>query len=83
LQPWVIALVRAALAKQPEQPWGWALEDKNGDGFLTRPRLREFFGAANHEHEPLTLEDVASADKEWPGLAPFRLVTLHAKPSRT
>lgn len=64
-----------------ERPaWGWAIVDKNGDELLTRPRLREFFGAANHKHPPFTDQELANADKEWPGLAPFSIVTLYTAP---
>lgn len=63
-----------------QEPWGWAIVDKNGNEHETRPRKREFFGDVAHEQpswEPSILE---SCVKDWPGLAPFSLVTLYTSP---
>jgi hypothetical protein len=68
--------------RQDCEPWGWAIVDKNGDDIRARVRLVNFFGAVNHQQEPLTKEDVAQADSEWAGLAPCRLVTLYAAPPK-
>lgn len=71
----------AAGPQQDQTPWGWAIVDKNGDELLTRPRLREFFGAVNHEREPFSATELANANREWPGIAPFSIVTLYTHPA--
>ena len=70
----------AALAQQAQEPWGWAIEDKHGVAQAIRPARKEFFGCIQAT-EPFTVEDVEKMGREWPGLAPHRIVKLYATPS--
>lgn len=79
-----LAAIDAALSAQEVpagEPWGWAIVDKNGDEQLTLARLSRFFGVVNHEADPYDADDLARADRESPGLAPHRIVTLYAAPA--
>lgn len=58
---------------------GWAIVDNRGCEARCRLSLQDFFGAVT-EGDPLTAEDVAKLDAEYPGLAPHRLVTLYTAP---
>lgn len=61
-------------------PWGWAIEDKHGVAQAIRPARKEFFGCVQST-EPFTAEDIAKMDREWVGIAPHRIVTLHTRPA--
>lgn len=73
------AYALTALAQQAQEPWGWAIEDKHGVAQAIRPARKEFFGCIQAA-EPFTVEDVEKMGREWPGLAPHRIVKLYATP---
>ena len=68
-----------AIAQQAQEPWGWAIEDKHGVAQAIRPARKEFFGCIQAT-EPFTVEDVEKMGREWPGLAPHRIVKLYTAP---
>lgn len=70
---------RAQAAEQ--EPFGWAIVDKEGCEQTTRARVSDLFGAP-YEASPLTQKDCARWDREFPGCAPHRLVTLYTTPVR-
>ena len=72
----------AVLTAQAQQakPFGWAIVDKNGHLCNMRARLDDFFGA-EREQEPFDSDRVAYRDREFPGLAPHRIVTLYEAPA--
>ena len=74
-----IAALRAALEAQQEPAFGWAIVCNKGTTAQVCARVRDFFGAVM-EVEPFGPEDLQRRDREWPGLAPHRLVTLYAAP---
>lgn len=74
----------APAAPTSGEPWGWAIVDKNGDEHHTRPRLCSFFGAKNVPSDPFDADDLAKANRDAPGLAPYSIVTLYvAAPGAT
>ena len=74
-----ITALRAALEAQREPAFGWAIVCNKGTTAQVCARVRDFFGAVM-EVEPFGPEDLQRRDREWPGLAPHRLVTLYAAP---
>ena len=71
--------LRAAIEAQQEPAFGWAIVCNKGTTAQVCARVRDFFGAVM-EVEPFGPEDLQRRDREWPGLAPHRLVTLYAAP---
>ena len=56
--------------------FGWAIVDKNGCTRDVRHRITDFFGVSEIR-EPLSQENINHFDREWPGLAPHKIVVLY------
>lgn len=56
--------------------WGWAIVDKDGIEHRVRARMRDYFGAIL-ESEPFDGLDIAKMNVEFPGRAPYRIITLY------
>lgn len=72
--------LRAPDARPAQPVAGWVILHKDGTVADFKARLADFFGSVV-ENEPFTAAEVAYMDREWPGLAPHRIVALHAAPS--
>ena len=70
----------AAAPVRQGEPWGWAIVDKDGNAAVMRARHVRFFGDPCFLNDPLGAENAAYQDRENPGLAPHRIVTLYAAP---
>jgi hypothetical protein len=72
------ARIIEALAQPEQEPvaWGWAIMHSDGTYARIRPRIADFFGSIQ-ERDPYTSDDAKHADREWAGLAPHTIVTLH------
>ena len=57
--------------------WGWAIIRSDGTTHSTRPKLCLMVGGAIVDAVPYDSEDLQRADRDWPGLAPHRVVTLY------
>lgn len=69
-----------AIASQAEPVvFGWAIVDKDGREHHTRACVVDLFGY-EFKPSPLSQEDCTRADRERPGCAPHRLVTLYTTP---
>lgn len=69
-------LTRLAQPEQEPVAWGWAIMHSDGTYARIRPRIADFFGSIQ-ERDPYTSDDAKHADREWAGLAPHTIVTLH------
>lgn len=67
--------------QQQGEPWGWAIVDKDGNAAVMRARHVRFFGDPCFLNDPLGAENAAYQDRENPGLAPHRIVTLYTEPA--
>lgn len=58
------------------QPYGWAIVDSRGREVRQRARLNDLFGS-EYEAKPFDDDEVARQDRDFPGCAPHRVVTLY------
>lgn len=82
IDPGGIVMWGAQPAAQQGERWGWAIVDKHGVAQAIRPWIKDFYGAIQVQ-EPFTQEDVAKTDREWPGLAPHRVIALFQEAPKT
>lgn len=62
---------------QPQlEVFGWAILHSDRTPAYQRDKMKNFFGHIT-EREPFDASELASADREWPGLAPHTMVTLY------